>query len=214
MRTVRRMAVTVALAASVTASPVSAAPVCRLVADARGDQRLLVAGTESYLTDVDILSADVSVDRKHAVAAVRVATLRPFSAGAPVPRHYDVTFSIDGERGYGIDVYVGNRVQSRFRLPSRVTLVQAVVTLDLERAEVRATLPEAYLGDEPVANGRVVGDVVVTTGLYAAVATPGAVVGAATLPSGGPYGYPVVADTATTARTYRGGTPTCVPMPG
>lgn len=207
-----RAALAAALAAALlTGSPASAAPVCRLVTDPAGDHMVLAPQTTAALTtDVDVLSADVAIDRSHVVAAIRLASLRRFDPRSPEPKQYLMSFTIDGAEWSMLAYVTSTGVDGEVSGPSYVYF-PATVALDHVRREVRIAAPVKHFG-KPY-RGSVVADVTATAGPYAGMTGADGTAGPVSYNFGGAIGLAWPADTATGTRTYRGGTPTCVLMP-
>lgn len=214
MRSTRLAACAAAVSALAASPAATAAPVCRLVTDPAGDRMILAPEDSAVLTtDVDVVSADVAIDRKNVVAAIRVMTLRPFSLESPESKSYSMWFRIDGGREVWImEAFVTpNAVSGVVTGPGFVSF-RATVAVDYERREVRIAAPSKKFG-YPY-RGNVVSDIDAYAGLYfGPTGDAHHQVGPASATTGGAMGPSLPVDGASTDRTYRGGTPTCVVMP-
>ena len=205
----------VVLATALTAAPSASAAVCNLVTDARGDQTL-VSGLPIVPVpggDLDILSADVAVDATHVVGAVRLASLQRVDPLAPGGRQYEVTFTNGGVE-YTLTGTVALNSSSASGSSTGGSAFPATMFVDDTRAEVRIQVKIRDIRPKGPAWSRgVLTGISAHTRWYAGIG--GGQMGAASASgSWGALGTGFVADEASTGRTYRIGTPTCVPMPG
>ena len=98
-----RVAVCAGLSLALVAGPAAGAPTaaCNLVTDPAGDGSLwgqVPAGTPSYPTSLDILSADIANDDRLFTAVIRVDQLQSLEPGSPTGIGYSIHVTVNKQR--------------------------------------------------------------------------------------------------------------------
>lgn len=209
---VATMTVAAALAVPSVSSVQAAGPVCRLLTDPAGDQSFFGAAPAGDVSggDLDVLSADVAADSRHLVVAIRLASFRRYDPTSPHGRRYEVSFTVDNVR-YTMTGLVTLQAATAWVTSDDGRGFPATLSLDPEAAEIRMHAQVGRFGTPSLARGRLVRSLSVESKLYTGVylsETNGPVVLWV-----GEAGWGLPVDEASTSRTYRGGSPTCVRMP-
>jgi hypothetical protein len=179
-------------------------PLCRLVADATGD---IDGKVRTDHRELDILSGDVASDASTVTTVIRLRrTPRPGPTSPSVSYEftwrygdYDVTTVVaTAPTGTSYDV-VWSVPGSRRRTGFNSALIGV---FDTERNEVRLTFELAALRAAVPDGGTEFSGFTLRAQEFTGLLVP--------LPKGGMFGAGHDADTATTQRTYRLGTRTCV----
>lgn len=210
-----RAAVAASLAALVVApaAATGAPPVCHLVTDAPHDHGYVFAETGEVISDsLDIRSADVAAGSAGVVVAIRVGSFDRWDPKAATGRSYAMAFTV-GELHYTIKGFVGldgASASGYVKGPGTYRLFDGTIALDESAKEVRLAVDTKVFGSPPIWRGRLIKDVTVASYLYAGPAQ--ARVGGPVPVTVGQFGMSMPVDAATTKRTIRGGTPTCIRM--
>lgn len=197
-----------ALAAGHASAATKAKPVCNLITDDAGDANLI--GPDPNHDALDILSADLATDKKNVTAVIRVKKLATTDPTiAPTGMRWQLSFTQDGEiialaahaSATGVITYDGS-YKTTAEKTGHIYTGGFTGTFDATANEIHITAPVSLLsGQATLKPGTMLSDLAADAYSDVSVQVPQAGVGAADA---------IPIDTATSAKPYAAGTPSCV----
>jgi hypothetical protein len=207
--------VTVAAATAMLAlapAAFGASRVCNLVADPQGDTHHFPnhpTPADSYVSkDLDIVGGDIASNRLHLTAVIRLVSLREADPESPTGRTWGAVFTV-GSTTYKLQArYAANgHSATAWNETTGAGIGNAGVVLDEAAREVRISAPLAYFGLKP---GQQVTGITLTAGQFYGTGPVSAGLPVDFGAYAGSAGADSALDTATTTKSYRAGTASCV----